>query len=124
MCVASGPSNDRGRQQRLRLRAYSRPSHEHIPLVAMTHQQMHNQITCQWYAGTVSGIPYDEGLEERDRLYWYYLVRACSWTAPTVSWCACRWGLVHVEVALQDPFLKMIRLSGRLWHLLDWLLGS
>ena len=34
------------------------------------------------------------------------------------------WGLVHVEVAFQDPFLEMIRPFGRLWHLLDWLLGS
>ena len=33
-------------------------------------------------------------------------------------------GLVHVEIAFQDPFLEMIRLFGRLWHLLDWLLRS
>lgn len=41
-----------------------------------------------------------------------------------VFWCAGTGILVHVEVTLQDPFLEVIRLSWRLGHLLDWLLGS
>lgn len=57
-------------------------------------------------------------------MLWSCLFFDCSWTAPTLYWCICRWGLVHVEVAFQNPFLEMIRLSGRLWYLLDWLFSS
>lgn len=121
---ASRLSNDRGGQQRQRLRAECRPCQEPILLVAMNHQHMQNRIPSQWYHSNFPSNPYHDSLEEHDRIKWSCLVRACSWTVPTVSRYGCRWGLVHVEVALQDPFLETIWLSGRLWHLLNWLLGS
>ena len=37
--------------------------------VAMTHQQMHNQIPRQWNAGTVPGNPCDDGLEKSVTVY-------------------------------------------------------
>lgn len=66
---AGGLSNDRGVQQRQRIRAECRPCQEPNLLAAMNHQQLHNRIPCQWHAGRFLSNPYDDGLEGRDRVY-------------------------------------------------------